>query len=81
MNLVYDDLGLDEKGISEKKVVPNFTEIEIFTDGNFQRLIRKLRQNMEREGLKLGPAPVTYGKATFIKEGFDADKPFDIQIR
>ncbi len=80
LDIIYDDLGLEERAISEKQVLPNFAEVEIFTDANFSRLVRRLRQMMEREGLQVGATPVSYGKATFIREGFD-EATLDVIVR
>ncbi|MBF0225866.1 MAG: hypothetical protein HQK76_10465 [Desulfobacterales bacterium] len=81
LDIVYDGIGLNEKSIKEKKVSPGFVELEIFTEKNFQRICRKLRQSIEGEGIRVGNSPITYDSAKFIKEGFDSDKLPSVNIR
>ncbi len=71
VDIVYDGIGLDEENVKENKMTKGLAELEIFTEKKFSRLVRKLKRILKKEGIEIGKAPVTFDKATFVKEGVD----------
>ena len=69
IDTVYDELGLDEENIREKKVTSRYVELEIFTDKNFGRLVRKLKRILKRSGINIVEQSRDANKVVFVKKG------------
>lgn len=71
IELVYDDLGLEEKNILEKKVTPGYVELEIFTEQRFGKFNRKLKKLLKLKAIPVFEKFRDSSKVIYIKEGTD----------
>lgn len=71
IELVYDDLGLEERNILEKKVTPGYVELEIFTEQRFGKFTRKLKKLLRSTAIPVFEKFRDSSKVIYIKEGTD----------
>ncbi len=69
IDIVYEDLGVEEQNINELKVTPGWIELEVITDQNFGKMIRKLKSTLKNENIAVVESFRDTNKVIFVKEG------------